>query len=210
MTKAWAITLQSCNIRTQAQPGKACSVDTNTFGPKQGRCRLKIFKISYHSGVSKRMPEPITSEPRCRALGQKRTAMCHVWTAPSWQELFSRLQPWSVQPCVRPLSAVHMTAGHNALRRSGPYHKRALNNAVAQVGCPDRRSTGSALRAVRPFQPSHHAACATGSLYRSPLVIMAQAIRAILLASAMAAIFVGRRANNAVSQGRCLVLWILA
>jgi hypothetical protein len=36
---------------------------------------------------------------------------------------------------------------------------------------------------------------------------MAQAIRAILLASAMAATFVGRRANNAVSQGRCLAPW---
>src|SRR5271169_6584483 len=81
-------------------------------------------------------------------------------------------------------------------------------------------STGSALRAVRPFQPSHHAggirrdlvyaASATGSLYRSPLAIIAQTIRAILLASAMAATFVGRRASNAVSQGRCLVPWILA
>ena len=39
-------------------------------------------------------------------------AMCHVWTAPSWQELSSRKQHWSVQPCVRPLDAVHMTAGH--------------------------------------------------------------------------------------------------
>src|SRR5262249_15489314 len=76
------------------------------------------------------------------------------------------------------------------------------------------RSTGSALRAVCPFQPSHHAgwparsryaASAMGSLYRPPLVIMAQPIRAILLASAMAATLVGRRANNAVSQGRCLV-----
>src|SRR5471030_686999 len=81
------------------------------------------------------------------------------------------------------------------------------------------RSTGSALRAVRP--PNLHitpdarrdlvyAASATGSLYRSPLVIMAQTIRAILLASAMAATFVGRRANKAVSHGRCLVPWILA
>ena len=80
-------------------------------------------------------------------------------------------------------------------------------------------STGSALRAVRP--PNLHitpvvrrdlvyAASAMGSLYRSPLAIMAQTIRAILLASAMAAIFVGRRASNAVSQGRCLVPWILA
>src|SRR3979409_2151394 len=80
-------------------------------------------------------------------------------------------------------------------------------------------STGSALRAVRPpnlhITPDVrrdlvHAASATGSLYRSPLAIMAQAIRAILLASAMAAILVGRRASNAVSQGRCLVPWILA
>src|SRR3982074_1945943 len=77
-------------------------------------------------------------------------------------------------------------------------------------------STGSALRAVRP--PNLHitpvvrrdlvyAASATGSLYRSPLAIMAQTIRAILLASATAAIFVGRRASNAVSHGRYLVPW---
>src|SRR5580698_4309088 len=46
--------------------------------------------------------------------------LVHVWTAPSWQELSSRLQHWSVRPCVRPLSAVHVTAGHNALRGSGP------------------------------------------------------------------------------------------
>src|SRR5438105_1769518 len=39
---------------------------------------------------------------------------------------------------------------------------------------------------------------------------IAQAIRAILLASAMAATFVGRRANNAVSQGRCLVQPVIA
>src|SRR6187200_670647 len=76
-------------------------------------------------------------------------------------------------------------------------------------------STGSALRAVRP--PNLHitpvvrrdlvyAASAMGSLYRSPLAIMAQTIRAILLASAMAAIFVGRRAKSFLhvsSIGRC-------
>ena len=48
-------------------------------------------------------------------------------------------QAWSVQPCVRPVCAVHMTAGHNALRGSGPGQKPAFENAVAQVGCPDRR-----------------------------------------------------------------------
>src|SRR4051812_27033494 len=144
--------------------------------------------------------------------------MCHVWTAPSWQELSSRLQHWSVQPCVRPLRAVHMTAGHNALRGSGPESSHSTMLwpmwVVLIAG-----STGSALRAVRP--PNLHitsdvrrdlvyAASAAGSLYRSPLAIIAHAIRASLLASAMAATLAGRRASNAVSQGRCLVPWILA
>jgi hypothetical protein len=47
------------------------------------------------------------------------------------------------------LSAVHMTAGHNVLRGSDPGQKPAFDDAVAQVGCPDRRIDGSALRAVR-------------------------------------------------------------
>ena len=65
-------------------------------------------------------------------LGAVGTAeKCHVWTAPSWQELSSRKQHWSVQPCVRPLDAVHMTAGHNALRGSGPDQKLAFDNAMA-------------------------------------------------------------------------------
>ena len=49
------------------------------------------------------------------------------------------MQQWSEQPCVRPVSAVHVTAGHNALRGSGLDQKHAFDNAVARVGCPDRR-----------------------------------------------------------------------
>src|SRR6266699_5523444 len=44
---------------------------------------------------------------------------------------------WSVQPCVRPVSAVRMTAGHNALRGSGPGQNLAFDHALALVGCPD-------------------------------------------------------------------------
>src|SRR5512132_3569320 len=120
---------------------------------------------------------------------------------------------WSVQPCVRPVSAVHMTAGHNALRGSGPGQKPAFDNALAHVGCPDRRIDRLCITCCSPDDSQrdlYYAASATGSLYRSPLAIMAQAILAILLASATAATFVGRRANNAVSQGRCLAPWILA
>src|SRR5271155_1776552 len=39
---------------------------------------------------------------------------------------FFTLQAWSVQPCVRPVCAVHMTAGHNALRGSGPSQNLAF------------------------------------------------------------------------------------
>jgi hypothetical protein len=52
---------------------------------------------------------------------------------------FFTSQFWSEQPCVRPIDAARMTAGHNALRGSGPGQKPALDSAVALVGCPDLR-----------------------------------------------------------------------
>jgi hypothetical protein len=43
---------------------------------------------------------------------------------------FFTLQGWSVQPCVRPIDRCrHMTAGHNALRGSGPDQYPAFDNA---------------------------------------------------------------------------------
>src|SRR6266540_1894076 len=86
---------------------------------------------------------------------------------------FCTSQVWSEQPCVRPSCAVHMTAGHNALRGSGPGQKPAFDNAVAHVGCPDRRIDRLCITCCPPSQPSHHAECrrdlghaasATGSL----------------------------------------------
>ena len=41
--------------------------------------------------------------------------------------------------CSASISAVHVTAGHNALRGSGPGQKDAFDNALARAGCPDRR-----------------------------------------------------------------------
>ena len=63
----------------------------------------------------------------------------------------------SVQPCVRPVCAVHMTAGHNAFRGSGPGQKPAFDHALAQVGCPERRIDRHCITCCSPFQPSHHA-----------------------------------------------------
>jgi hypothetical protein len=68
-------------------------------------------------------------------------------------------QAWSVLPCVRPLSAVHMTAGHNALRGSGPGQQHAFDDAMAQVGCPDRRIDRLCITCCSPSHPSHHAGC---------------------------------------------------
>ena len=87
--------------------------------------------------------------------------------------LFFTFAGWSVQPCVRPVSAAHQAAGHNALRGSGPGQKPAFDNALALMGCPDRRIGRLCITCCLPSQPSHHAGCrrdlghaasATGSL----------------------------------------------
>src|SRR5215467_5501997 len=41
---------------------------------------------------------------------------------------------WSEQPCVRPVSAVHVTAGHNALRGSGPGQKARIRQCAGPSG----------------------------------------------------------------------------
>jgi hypothetical protein len=72
------------------------------------------------------------------------------------REIFTS-QTWSVQPCVRPVDAVHMTAGHNAFRGSGPGQKPAFDDAMALVGCPDRRIDRLCITCCSSSQPSHHA-----------------------------------------------------
>src|SRR5207342_1145012 len=56
---------------------------------------------------------------------QRTDTMCHVWTAPSWQGESSRRVAGR---CSHVFGAVHMTAGHNALRGSGPGQKPAFDN----------------------------------------------------------------------------------
>jgi|ERR1700730_857188 hypothetical protein len=63
---------------------------------------------------------------------------------------FFTSQTWSVRPCVRPVCAVRMTAGHNALRGSGPGQKPAFEMHWHWWVVLIAGSTGSALRAVRP------------------------------------------------------------
>ena len=86
---------------------------------------------------------------------------------------------------------------------TGPDQKHAFEDALAHVGFPapgiDRLI---ALPPVCPSQacrrsaPDLYAVRGTGSRYGSPLVMIAQTIRAILLASATAATLVVRRAMS--------------
>ena len=108
-----------------------------------------LWVICGHGQKSTRCP--LNPRKRTFRVATDMSAKCHVWTAPSWQELSSRLQHWSVQPCVRPLNAAHETAGHNALRGSGPGQKRVFDNTLAQVGCPDRRIDRLCITCCLPF-----------------------------------------------------------
>lgn len=82
--------------------------------------------------------------------------MGHVWTAPGCQG-FGALQRWSVQPCVRPLNAAHMTLAIMPSADQVP-----VKSAHSTVRWPKwvvliTGSTRSALRAVSPLQPFRHA-----------------------------------------------------
>ena len=87
---------------------------------------------THNTPLNVRLAPKATEIVRCRDM----TLWAHVWRAPGWQGESSHPQGWSVQPCVRPLRAVHMTAGHNALRGSGPGQKPSFKNALADVGSP--------------------------------------------------------------------------
>ncbi len=71
--------------------------------------------------VNVRSLRPLSRNEQTSPLRSATSVSCHVWTAPGWQELSSRMQHWSVQPCVRPVGAVHMTAGQGrSYRRQSP------------------------------------------------------------------------------------------
>src|SRR5213080_45047 len=90
-----------------------------------------------HSRRIERLPTPaacprlLRSRPKFGVAVKRRDVPCVDGS--ELARTFLTPQAWSVQPCVRPVCAVHMIAGHNALRGSGPGQKPAFENAVAQV-----------------------------------------------------------------------------
>src|ERR1700740_1031485 len=106
------------------------------------------------------------------------------------------------------VGAAGVAAGPNALRGSGPNRSHALESALTQAGSPDLRNDRICITSSCPRQfvetPLVYAAVGSnlGSLNRSPRTIMAQAMRAILLANATAATLTGRRSMRRASQAR--------
>ena len=202
---SWHVTANRTAPTSEAghQPTSCCS-----NGSSSARSPLERH---VHSTSNSRRRRTSTACPGCAMCGRLRVG----------KSLFHVLQHWSVQPCVRPLDAAHMTAGHNALADRVPTNNSHSRMPWHMWVVLIAGSTGSALRAVRPpnhFKLTpvaqrdlvHRASAAVPSCIRSPTAIMTQTIRAILLASAIAATLVGRLASKAVSQGQCLVPWILA
>src|SRR5579859_4263725 len=89
--------------------------------------------------------------------------------------------------------------------RTGPDQKHALEALWRKWVFPFPVSTDGGITSRLPFPNSARCCCyaaTLGSLYRSPVTIIAQIILAILLASATAAILGVRRESSLTSQGR--------
>jgi hypothetical protein len=118
--------------------------------------RLWVIAVDFYGACDGSGLPPIAD--RCACILGRHPVPC-VDGSELARKIFT-LGRWSVPPCVRPFDAVHMTAGHNALRGSGPGQIPAFDNAVALVG-------------PRAPQPAHRRGAAP-----APLTI-ASAVRAV-------------------------------
>jgi len=147
--------------------------------------------------------------------GANTSAWCHVWTAPCCQE-FERCRTAGRSCHVFGLLMRHLSWPLAIMLSADwvPVKSTRSLGAMAQVGCPDLWADwlGCVMRSLpfptswcgrvsRLFAMLPQTACGSGALYFSPRAIIAQAIRAILLANATAAIFVDRRSISLTSQG---------
>lgn len=151
---------------------------------------------------------------RSRGNRQLWPKLGRVWTALRWQGVFEALRsagrgghvsglsmrlchaPLAMMPFARtgsrPIARARSATAQNGFSRSGGFNRLGASTPL----CPfqHRRRESSA--------PKLYTATASGSRYRSPLVISAQTIRAFLFASATAATLAGRRASSWTNQGR--------
>jgi hypothetical protein len=119
------------------------------------------------------------------------------------------------KPCARPVDAVRMAAGQNALRGSDLGQQPAFGNAVARMGCPDRRIDRLCTTCCSPF-PTCTSCQYAGTTSFAPRVRRVPCSAAFgHHASAILALDGERNGRDLCwsprqQPGRCLVPWILA
>ena len=132
----------------------------------------------------------------------------HVWTAPALQGQSCGLgsaRVGCVHVCGLFVRPCLMTAGPDGVRGSTPHQRVALRSRLKLCGlCRSPVRPGRAITSLSPSQTcearltaSGYPAAAAGERKLSPRIIKAQAIRAILFASAMMTTLGGRRACRA-------------
>jgi hypothetical protein len=88
------------------------AVHVKGFGSALFSVRKRLM-AAWRSTTERKTPR---FKRRLDSLAEKpSTALSHVWSAPSWQELSSRLPHWSVQHVFGLSDAVHITAGHKTV-----------------------------------------------------------------------------------------------
>jgi hypothetical protein len=122
-------------------------------------CRACESRRKCRFGVKRDLSPSVLSTPplplhpvsdRERAAAQY-VAKGHVWTAPGWQGESSLAALVGAAMCSACLRGTQMTAGHNALRGSGPDQQHAFEDALAHVGCPDRRIDRRCIKCCSSF-----------------------------------------------------------
>ena len=108
-----------------------------------------------------------------------RNALCHVWTAPSWQGIFSRCRVSRVQPCVvrrkrtsnlfKALRVKHQQEGSAALAVED--HNSIARAFVAAFNAPDSRHAVHQL--VDRAPPGSSAPSRVGSYEKNPVTLVA-------------------------------------
>jgi hypothetical protein len=156
----WAIAATSANAVCHSRAASCAGSDRMHQTKRRYAVRASRLRSCGHlplpCAVAARQQRTFlgTNEPRAASFADVRFVPC-VDGSELARKIFTSHR-WSVQPCVRPVCAVQMTAGHNALRGSGPGQKPAFDDAMAHVGCPDRRIDRLCITCCSPSQPSHH------------------------------------------------------
>ena len=126
-------------INWKKKPNEHAASNRRSFCEASRSCPLWV--ISGHRSTFS--PCPLYPQKRTLLEPIGMSALCHVWTAPGWQEESSRSRLGRCSHVFGLLNAVHMTAGHNAFRGSGPGQNPAFRSWAPRTTTNARATSNS-------------------------------------------------------------------